>query len=187
MGLAVVQALAARGGWQIHIIDIKEAEGKEVAASVPNTSFHQADLTNYAQLGAAFKAAFVAGNQRLDFVFANAGILERANFYVDTGRSIEPPPEMNMTSVDVNLKGCINSVHLARHYIRQSPEKGSIVITSSCSGLWPSFCAPTYAAAKRESLILFPLLPTFFSFKFGLIFNPRENNVTCPSLTPYHI
>lgn len=185
MGLAVVQALAARGGWQIHIIDIKEAEGKEVAASVPNTSFHQADLTNYAQLGAAFKAAFVAGNQRLDFVFANAGILERANFYVDTGRSIEPPPEMNMTSVDVNLKGCINSVHLARHYIRQSPEKGSIVITSSCSGLWPSFCTPTYAAAKRESLILFPLRPS--SFQIWVDFQSRENNVTCPSLTPCYV
>lgn len=164
MGLAVVQALAARGGWQIHIIDLKEAEGKEVAATVPNTFFHKANITNYAELGAAFKAAFLAGNQRLDFVFANAGILERANFYADTGKTVEPPPELNMASVDINLRGCINSVHLARHYIRQSPDKGAIVITSSCSGLWPSYCAPTYAAAKRKGSfhIAFESILTFF-------------------------
>lgn len=149
--MAVVQALAARGGWQIHIIDIKEEEGKEVAASIPNVFFHKANLTDYAALGAAFKAAFITSGNRLDFCFANAGILERANFYSDTGKTIEPPPEVNMTSIEVNLKGCVNTVHLARHYIRQSPGKGgSIVVTSSCSGLWPSYCSPTYAAAKRK-------------------------------------
>ena len=151
MGLDVVQALAARGGWQIHIIDIKAAEGKEIAASTPNVYFHKGNLTDYAELGAAFMAAFIAGGHRLDFCFANAGALERANFYSDTGKTVQPPPEMNMTNIDINLKGCINTVHLARHYIRQSPANGgSIVVSSSCSGLWPNYAAPMYAAAKRK-------------------------------------
>lgn len=84
LGLAVAQALAARGGWQIHLLDVKEDEGREAAASLqlrPGAAFHRADLTRYDELSAAFAAAYAAGGNRLDFVHANGGVIERSSMY----------------------------------------------------------------------------------------------------------
>jgi NAD(P)-dependent dehydrogenase (short-subunit alcohol dehydrogenase family) len=148
MGLGVAQALAARGGWQIHIIDVKEEEGNEAAKSL-NGHFHKVDLTNYVELGAAFKAAFIAGGSRLDFVFANAGIVERTSIF-GAPDTLDPPPEPNFLPLDVNLRGCINTVHIGRHYLGQSPEKGSIVVTGSAASVYPSFFSPVYTASKCE-------------------------------------
>ncbi|ROV97114.1 hypothetical protein VMCG_07528 [Cytospora schulzeri] len=148
IGFAVAQALAARGGWQIHLIDIKEEDGNQAASSLPRATFHRANLLNYDELAAAFKAAFTAGgNNRLDFVFANAGTIEMPTRRVNPD-SIEAPPPPDFTSLEVNLKGGINTVHLARHYLNLSPEKGSIVITSSSAGIWPAYWAPVYTASK---------------------------------------
>ncbi|ROW00672.1 hypothetical protein VSDG_03228 [Cytospora chrysosperma] len=157
MGLAVAQALAARGGWQIHIFDIKEEDGRKVASSLPRTTFHKANVVSYDGLAAAFAAAFKAGGNRLDFVFANAGTVEipnRTNGHaapdsaVDSSSLLAPPPPPDFTSVDVNLKGGVNTVHLAHHYLNLSPKKGSIVITASASGFWPTYWAPMYTASK---------------------------------------
>lgn len=60
----------------------------------------------------------------------------------------EPPPPPDYVTVDVNLKGAINTVHLARHYLARSPEKGSVVITASCSSFWPAYRVPIYTASK---------------------------------------
>lgn len=39
MGLAVAQALDARGGWKINLIDIKDEEGKRAADSLSNATY----------------------------------------------------------------------------------------------------------------------------------------------------
>lgn len=160
MGLGVARALAARGGWQIHILDVKEEEGSKAANSIPNAHFHKVDLTNYADLGAAFKAAFVNGGNRLDFVFANAGIVERASIFDTASDTLDPPPEPNFLPLDVNLKGCINTIHIGRHFLLLSPEKGSIVVTGSAASLYPSFFSPVYTASKCR-----PALSFFFQIK----------------------
>lgn len=148
MGLAVVQALAARGGWQVHLVDIKEDPGN----LPPNCFHHKADTAAYDDLAGTFKAVFEAGGQRLDFVFANAGIFERGNWYSPSGPSGELPPEPDWSVLETNLKGCMNTVRIGRHYMAQSPgpDGGSIVVTSSIAGLWPSYFSPIYTASKRE-------------------------------------
>lgn len=151
MGLGVAQALAARGGWQVHILDVKEEEGQKAAGSLSDVHFHKVDLTVYADLGHAIKAAFTAGGNRLDFVFANAGIIERASIFDSTSDSLDPPPEPNFLPMDVNLRGCINTIHIGRHYIKKSPDKGSIVITGSAASVYPSFFSPIYTASKCKS------------------------------------
>lgn len=148
MGLGVTEALAARGGWQVHILDIKEEEGNKVASSLADVYFHKVDLTKYTELGDAFKKAFVAGDNRLDFVFANAGIIERSSIFDLKSDSIEPPPEISFHPLDVNLIGCINTIHIGRHYMNQSPDKGSIVVTGSAASIYPSFFSPIYTASK---------------------------------------
>ncbi|KAI0155708.1 hypothetical protein BJ166DRAFT_531149 [Pestalotiopsis sp. NC0098] len=148
MGLGVARALAARGGWQVHILDVKEEEGQKAAGSLSDVHFHKVDLTEYADLGRAIQSAFTAGGNRLDFVFANAGIIERASIFDSTSDSLDPPPEPNFLPMDVNLRGCINTIHIGRHYINKSPEKGSIVITGSAASVYPSFFSPIYTASK---------------------------------------
>ncbi|RYP06357.1 hypothetical protein DL764_003202 [Monosporascus ibericus] len=70
-------SLAARGGWQIHIVDLKE--GKKLDVSLPDVSFRKADLTNYAEFDAAFK---------------------QPSFYEDTGKTLDPPPEIDSASIE---------------------------------------------------------------------------------------
>lgn len=147
MGLAVAQALEARGGWKINLIDIKDDEGRQAADSLSNTTYHRANLLNYEEVTAAFKNIFIAGNNRLDFVFANAGVIETSNLFTKH-ESLDGPPPPDLTAVEVNLKSCINAVHVGRHYINLSPAKGSIVINASCSSFWPTYWAPIYTASK---------------------------------------
>lgn len=149
MGLGVAQALAARGGWHVHILDIKEEEGKKVASELPRTTFHKTNLLNYDELAATFKTAFTAGGRnRLDFVFANAGTIEMPQRRVTPSLEGPPPPPPDFRSMDINLTAAINTVHLGRYYINLSPDDGSIVITASSAGIWPCYWAPMYTASK---------------------------------------
>lgn len=152
IGFDVVQALAARGGWQIHVVDIKHDPGN----LPPNCFHHEADTAAYEELADAFSACFEAGGRRLDFVFANAGVFERGNWYSEPGRPPRAlPPEPDWSALETNLKGCMNTVSIARHFMVRSPgpDKGSIVVTSSVAGIWPSYFSPMYTASKRKYIL----------------------------------
>ena len=156
MGLAVATALSARSDWEVHILDINTDSGSQVAKSLARTVFHYADVTKYKVMGEAFQNCFLA-HRRIDFVFANAGMIERINFYeshpISTGETVSPPPEPDLLSIDADLKGVILTTYLAQHYFRASPNQGvgsSIVMTASCGGLYPSFYSPLYSSAKCE-------------------------------------
>ncbi|KAF2840345.1 3-beta-hydroxysteroid dehydrogenase [Patellaria atrata CBS 101060] len=151
MGLAVATALSKRGNWTVHLVDLNETAGKEAVSSLPNSHFHRTDVTSYSSLGATFETAFKTAG-RLDFVFANAGIVERDNFYeIQQSQGTSPPNPPNQLSIDINLKAVVNTSFLALHYFRLSPHKGkgaSLVMTASCGGLYPSQFCPMYSAAK---------------------------------------
>jgi NAD(P)-dependent dehydrogenase (short-subunit alcohol dehydrogenase family) len=156
MGLAVANALSMREDWEIHILDINSERGVHTATHLPRTTFHHANVTKYSDLAAAFQSMFQQ-HSRLDFVFANAGVIERTNFYSEHS-SDECPPEPDLLSIDADLKGVIFTSYLAQHYFHHSPDNGrgsSLVMTASCGGLYPSFYSPLYSAAKCETLSLY--------------------------------
>lgn len=158
MGLAVATAVSALPDWEVHILDLNSEAGSKTAEDLPRTTFHYADVTNYGTLSEAFQKSFEAHN-RLDFVFANAGMIERFNFYEShpIGDKVAPPPEPDLLSVDVDLKGVILTTYLAQHYFRASPNQGngaSLVMTSSCGGLYPSLYSPLYSSAKCKCSVL---------------------------------
>lgn len=168
MGLAVATALSTRPDWEIHILDINSERGSQAARSLARTTSHYADVTKYNILGEAFQQCFQA-HKRLDFVFANAGVIERFNCYesqpISEGDTVTPPPEPDLLSIDADLKGVILTTYLAQHYFRASPNQGmgaSIVITASCGGLSPSFYSPLYSSAKCEF--------SFIEWHFGHFF-----------------
>lgn len=151
MGLAVATALSDRGGWNIHILDLNEERGRNVESTLTQTTFHKTNVGDYGDLAAKFKSIFVSSGGRLDFVFANAGVIERKNFYTPQSEGIDPPPEFEQLAIDINLRAVISTSYLALHYFRQSPEKGkgaNLVMTSSCGGLYPSYYSPIYTASK---------------------------------------
>ncbi|CRK38953.1 hypothetical protein BN1708_007923 [Verticillium longisporum] len=133
------------------------AAGQEAASTIPNTVFLQTDVSSWASLSKAFDDTFERFGT-IHFVFANAGIVEHANFYAvhDTTKS-RMPPEPDQRVVDINLKSVINTTYLDQHYFRLSPHGGSdgvLVMTGSTGSLYPAeFCA-MYAAAKAGVLNL---------------------------------
>lgn len=151
MGLAVAEALSARTheDWDLHLVDLNAEAGKKAVSSLKNAYFHQTNVTDYNSLVSAFESAF-SKSGRLDFVYANAGIVERDNFYEKHDLSA-PPPAPNQLSIDINLKAVVNTSYLALHYFRKSSRDGegpALVMTASCGGLYPSEFCPMYSAAK---------------------------------------
>jgi NAD(P)-dependent dehydrogenase (short-subunit alcohol dehydrogenase family) len=152
MGLAVAEALASRSDedWDLHLVDLNETAGKTVVSSLKNAHFHKTNVTDYNSLISAFESAFSTSG-RIDFVFANAGIVERDNFYEKHDLS-KPPPPPNQLSIDINLKAVVNTCYAALHYFRKSPKQDgpgpALVMTASCGGLYPSEFCPMYSSAK---------------------------------------
>lgn len=136
-GLAVTEALVAKG-WKVHIFDLNQDAGNAVASRLDNTVFHKVDVTSWQSLSSAFDAAFRDEEPRLDFVFANAGILEKGDFYKRHDVTTGPPPEPKDMSIEINLKGVIATSYLAQHYFRANSDGGKgavLVMTCSIVGL----------------------------------------------------
>lgn len=150
LGLAVATFLASKG-WKISVADMNVKAGEATASTLEGT-FHKTNVTDYTSLSTTFENTFQEFGQ-IDFVFANAGIVERDSFYAkfpNTG----PPPPPNMLSVDIDLKSVIATGYLAQHYFRQNPHEngGSLISTSSVGGIYPAPFCPMYSAAKHGVL-----------------------------------
>lgn len=175
MGLEVAKALARRGGWHIHLLDLNEERGTQAASEVENATFHKVNVTDYDSFANVFQRIY-DHEDRLDFVFANAGIVERFNFY-ESHPPGKPPPPPDQTVIDINLKSVINNIWLAQHYFRQSTvsDDKSITITASVGSLYPSYASPSYCAAKHGVLGLMRSIAPFFYEKAGV-----RVNCICP-------
>ena len=58
MGLAVAKALAARGGWHLHLLDLNTERGEQAEKEVEGATFHKANVTNYDSLAGIFQKVF---------------------------------------------------------------------------------------------------------------------------------
>ncbi|KAI1335060.1 hypothetical protein F5Y15DRAFT_399458 [Xylariaceae sp. FL0016] len=151
IGHAVAQLLSQKG-WTIHILDIARDPGEAVAAKLSNTTFREVDITSYPSLSAAFDAAFKTAG-RVDFVFANAGVIEKPGFYAPV--TSLPPPLYDELCLDTNIRGILRTAYLAQHYFRANPRGGRdcvLILTCSVAGLYAQDFVPLYSAAKAGVL-----------------------------------
>lgn len=102
--------------------------------------FRKADVTSWSDQIELFKAAKEEYGY-IDHVFANAGISTTTVLLeddVDENGDLLPP---NLKTIDVNLIGCMYTVKLGIHYIKQNPKGGSLVLTAS--GASTCSCLPS--------------------------------------------
>jgi NAD(P)-dependent dehydrogenase (short-subunit alcohol dehydrogenase family) len=159
IGLATVKALSQRSGWELHVLDFNPKAATAIEC-IPNTFFHQVNITNYAALGIVFRDVF-RKHRQIDFVYANAGISEKYNEFYALGAKVtsdEPPPAPSTLGrvIDVMMTAAATTAFLAQHYFRLSPPvphgTRSLVFTASAVALYPSAPMPIYAAAKHAVL-----------------------------------
>ncbi|KAK2754505.1 hypothetical protein FQN54_006906 [Arachnomyces sp. PD_36] len=149
IGLATTRILLSLGA-SVVSGDINPPQG---GFEDPSLTFQPTDVTKWSDLLALFKRAREV-HDRIDHVFANAGVSIRADYLateLDENGDLKEP---SFESVDVNLRGVINTTTLAIYYMRpeqQSGGGGSVVITSSIASFM-RFRAVDYAAAKHGNL-----------------------------------
>ena len=150
MGLAVVRRLLELK-YHVAVIDYNdrafEALSRELGESV---SFSKGDVTRYDDLCKVFSEIFER-EDRIDVVYANAGIGDRINFYALAAERPDGSPEKpNVDVIDVCLMGVVWCAYLSLHYFRKNANKGGkFVATSSMAGLYPGDGIPLYTAAKH--------------------------------------
>ena len=154
--------------------------GNEAAKKLGAT-YHQVNVTDYAALSATFRDIFRL-NKRLDFIYANAGVMERDNFYKRHETGDEPPPAPNVLPMDINANAVINTSYLAQHYFRQTPGDGtgprSLIITASCGGLYACPASPIYSTSKFAALGLTRNIATPFWNNDGIRVNVSSSAAT---------
>jgi len=172
MGLAVAKALASRGGWKLHLLDLRPP-----LEEVESATFHKTNVLDYESLATTFQNV-IDTDGRLDFVFANAGIVERFNFY-DKHDTSKPPPPPDQTVIDINLKAVLNTSWLAQHYFRQSTQSDNknLVMTASVGGLYRCQVSPSYCASKHGVVGLMRSIAPFY-------YNDKDINARVNCICP---
>ncbi|KAK5046113.1 hypothetical protein LTR84_008570 [Exophiala bonariae] len=150
LGFALSKCLVERG-YLVAMCDIDATTGKARARELGDqAAFFEVDITVYEELGAVFEQAWSKWG-RIDFVAANAGILDSASLFPspETCPPTTPPPKPNLKTIEVNTIAAIHSVYLARHYFsKNTAHGGTITITSSSAAFYALETAPLYTASK---------------------------------------
>ena len=109
--------------------------------------FVQTNVSEFEEQKSLFAKAFEWGGERLDFLAANAGMMDSADIYQKT----DSPPEnaIDTTVFRVNTEAAVQGLYLFTHYARRNKKVGGkVVLTSSAVALYGQDTLPMYTAAK---------------------------------------
>ncbi|KAK7888187.1 hypothetical protein LTR67_009064 [Exophiala xenobiotica] len=140
-------------GAQVLIGDIDTKLGEETTAAIgKNCKFQRCDVTSWASLLELFETA-IREFGRLDIVLANAGVAEVEDIFADTideatGNLKEP----KYIGLDINLKGVMATVKLAKHFFERQKRPGAIVMTSSTGGITGGAYLPVYTSCLMRAV-----------------------------------
>jgi len=135
--------LFASEGAHVVVADLDgDAAGRtaaEIAAAGGSAAAEQCDVSSVAELRALFERVD-ADHGVLHVLYAHAGIPGAAG--------LDITEEDFQRSVDVNMKSAFFSTSFGAPLLRKAGGKGSIIYTSSASGLVGSMYSPLYSMAK---------------------------------------
>ncbi|NEE17303.1 SDR family oxidoreductase [Streptomyces sp. SID7499] len=137
-----VAVLAAERGLRVVLNSARSAEeGGELAASLPDACYVQADVGDPAQVGTLLERVEQEYG-RLDILVNSAGVTRRI-----AHRAVETvPQELWREILDVNLVGTWTTVQAAVDLLRRS--RGAVVNISSVAGDRPVGSSIPYAVSK---------------------------------------
>ncbi|KAL2824822.1 hypothetical protein BJY01DRAFT_256405 [Aspergillus pseudoustus] len=161
IGAAVVSHLNTAGATVV-IVDLAstESSAQTVIASLPqpsNALFLAADVADWLQLRAVFGEVRRRFGGRLHLVVACAGTMEHHSILedrFDVDGELEEPSEAYRT-IDVNLKGSLNTLKLALYALKSSPTSTStssprsITLIASTAGYFDGAGTLAYTASKH--------------------------------------
>ncbi len=142
IGAAIAQALAAEGA-RLTLVGRRREPLEAMAAELPGAFVATADVTERAQVEAAFAAAREA-NGPIAILIANAGAATAAPFSKIT-------PELWRQTIAVNLDGVFHCCQAALPDLR-AVEAGRIVTVASVAGLVGAPYIAHYVAAKHGAV-----------------------------------
>ncbi|KAI4151473.1 MAG: hypothetical protein LQ340_003470, partial [Diploschistes diacapsis] len=167
IGLALSSHLYSLG-WKVFMADISP-QGPDAAASIPTTTtgstadaptFVHTDVSSWPSQASLFKTAYAHGGH-IDFVAANAGIVDSEALHAVSPTSAEPTAP-NLHTIDVNLGAVVHGLKLMVHYARKERaerrpaaqaqrawRQKKFVATSSITGIYPFPFQPLYCATKH--------------------------------------
>jgi NAD(P)-dependent dehydrogenase (short-subunit alcohol dehydrogenase family) len=171
IGAAIARSLAAEGA-KLTLVGRREGPLAETSAAVEGAAYATADVTDQAQVDAAFAAARAAHGP-VTILVNNAGIAEPAPF----GRVTE---ESWRRVIGVNLDALLHCCQAALPDLTAAPA-GRIVTVASVAGLKGMAYSAPYVAAKHGAIGLTRALAAEFA-KTSLTVN-----AVCPGFTETEI
>ncbi|KAK7440433.1 hypothetical protein VKT23_017071 [Stygiomarasmius scandens] len=184
-GLFLSQELVSRGA-SVIMVDINEEGCKKAATDINKDADKivaiavKVDTTCFEDQLAAYELGKKAFG-RVDYFFANAGIPERfwLPLFDPASASSRPITKPDMTTLDVNLNGQLNTAALAfQVFERQEPNprsgfRGKLIITSSIIGFWPCKGVPLYSTSKAGVVHFMRSMARYYADK-GITVNLSE-------------
>jgi NAD(P)-dependent dehydrogenase (short-subunit alcohol dehydrogenase family) len=148
IGLATAQILAAHGSF-VHVLDRVGAHEDDVDhVHMDHIIFHRCNVASWTELRAAFNRI-----GPVHVAIANAGVSQTKDHFVDELDAEGLVREPEYAELDVNLTAVLHFVKLSLSSFRQHGIiGGSIVLTSSATGLFPEQSIPVYSACKAGLL-----------------------------------
>ncbi|THH17828.1 hypothetical protein EUX98_g9051 [Antrodiella citrinella] len=149
IGKHLAQHLVQNGA-KVVCCDLNSNAGQAVvdqlnaSAPAPVALFVRTNVTSWDDVSNAFAQAN-AFLTKLDFVFANAGIIGGKRCFPDEGSNGKP----NTRMLDINFLGVLYTMQAAINHFRSHNSRGCIIATASIAGMYPLRPDPLYAASKH--------------------------------------
>ncbi|KAL4738362.1 hypothetical protein BDV11DRAFT_206017 [Aspergillus similis] len=147
-------------GANVVIADVPSSDeaAQKLIASLPypeKALFYAVDILNWEQMLGLFHET-IRRFGSIDIIVANAGIMEKTDTLDiestdENGNLLESTGAFNV--IDVNVKGTLNTLRLAIHFMRPSPDRPagrkSIVLVASTSGYFGGTGVAAYVSSKH--------------------------------------
>jgi NAD(P)-dependent dehydrogenase (short-subunit alcohol dehydrogenase family) len=110
-------------------------------------TYCECDITSWSTICNLFETT-VTKFGGVDMVHANAGINDFGNPFFSlnfTPNGQEP----DHRTIELNVKGTINTIAIGMNYMKKNPKGGSIILTASPAGYFGTVWMPLYTASKH--------------------------------------
>ena len=141
IGLAAARVLANHGA-VVHTLDLSPSHPED-GPSPANIHASVCNVASWKELLAAFSRI-----GHIDIAISNAGVSEECDYFADTFDTEGTFEEPRYNVLEVNFRAVLNFVKLSLSTFKKQGPGGSIVITSSATGLSPEQSLPVYSASK---------------------------------------